>query len=67
VSRWGGRRLRRARLLRIRRNRGKRSWSLLKRELRRTLHAHIDMVVTEARALGREDLAQLWDAKRGRP
>lgn len=59
--RWGGRRLRRARLLRIRRNKGRRGWALWRRELQRAMIAHVKEVMAEALAIGRPDLAARWE------
>lgn len=60
--RWGGRRLRRARLLRIRKNRWRRAWALWVREQRRALVAHVKEVMAEALAIGRPDLAARFEA-----
>lgn len=60
--RWGGRRLRRARLLRIRRNKGRRGWALLMAALERARAEHVAMVIAEALAIGRPDLAARWEA-----
>lgn len=60
--RWGGRRLRRARLLRIRRNKGRRGWALLVAALERARAEYVAMVIAEALAIGRPDLAARWEA-----